>query len=405
MRWRLLLFFIVTFILPPTLYSKGGSEGMPSLAEKWINAMMNQGEGLNKVITADFQYINYPFDTGGRIYKAKRGNIPFFAKTSKPAEINVEEVRGVYGGQVVKLNSTAETGLYREWETILFIRPDGISQASEIAREGLFEGYPDGCPETAFKRDLIVSLRGTPDRSAGQKTIRLYSLHISTDTLEFADVDVEEKVLKRCKPDPDTSLTQEEVLVFDENDQIENASIMANKCRDKGSETAVGATYIREDGVNFPGRLFPIGGGKEGLLLTFVTEHGGGKKIEPAILYEWSGSGWRPIWNFTAGFGSARGVLAGESGGVAWSIKSATGAAGEPQIIARLESAHSKKFDCPAGTTIVFNKSGSTFKPEKGSIPSTCLRAPSVSAASLKGHGKDFVIPEKKVTSSAEDED
>lgn len=404
MRKRSLLFLIAFLIFTLTPHARsGGDGGAPSLAIKWINAMMNQGAGLNNIITPDFQYSNYPFT--GRIYKGRRGDIPFFAKAAKPAEINIEEVKGGYGGQIVKLNSVAETGLYREWETILFITQGGISKVTEIAREGTFEGYPEGCPETAFKRDIVVTLSGTPSIYGGTKTIKLYSLSISTDSLDYADADVEEKVLKNCKPYPDTSLIQEEVLVFDENGQIEHASIMANKSKDRGSKIAVGAVYLREDGINFPGRLFQIGSGKDGLLLTFTTERGSGGKINPAILYEWSGSGWRPIWNFTVGFGSSKGVLAGEAGEVTWSLKSAVGAAGEPQIIARLESAYSKGFDCQAGTTIIFNKSGSTFKPVKGGVPPSCLKMPSVSAASLKGSGKGFTLPERKGAAYEEEEE
>lgn len=377
------------FLTPATLHAKKSGT---SYVDEWISAMMNSGKGLNSIITPDFEYTGYSFDFKNRIYRAKKGDVPFFEKVSKPDEINVEDVRPVSGGTIVILNSTASSGLYREWETRLFIEPGGISKVSEIAIEGKFEGEPPGCPETSFKRDSVVTLSGTPEGFIGRKEVKLYNFSRDTDLWDFAHPGVDEKMFKYCSPRPDTFTIESEVVVFDEKAQIETADTVAAKHKGEKDETARGTAFFEEDGVNFPGRLFRLENGKEGLLLTFTTENDkGGKReiVNPAKLFVRSGNGWKSIWGFDAGFSETSGSMDDVTGGIEWSIKSAADSNSRPAISATLEANQDRKFNCPAGTQILFTKSGSGFKPGKSGVPGACFKKHSVSDGALRAHAKE----------------
>lgn len=384
-----ILLIAIIFSLPVPSHAKERT----SFVNDWISAMMNNGEGLNAVITPDFEYTHYSFEFKKRLYRGEKGDIPFFAKTSKPDEIVVEEIRPGSGGSTVAiLQATASGGLYRAWEIRLFILPSGISKVTEIAKEGTFEGYPPGCPETAFKRDLVVTLHGTPEGFTGEKEIKLYLFRRDTDIWDYAHPGVDEKMFKYCSPRPDTFTTESEVVVFDQSAQIEAADTVAAKHKAEKDEEAFGAVFFEDDGINYPGRLFDIGGGKEGLMLTFTLERGEGDKTEeivPARLFVWKGGGWKSIWGFDAGFGSMSGALGDAADRAEWSIRSQADAGSGPAITAQLESNDDKNFKCPLGTTIIFNKKGAGFKPEKGGIPGACFRKHTVSDAALRAHIKE----------------
>lgn len=361
----------------------------PPLVTKWIDAMMHEGKGVNGLITSDFQYTGYSFDYKDRLKKGKKGAIPFFAKKAPPTDITLDSIEDAPGGgQVATLTAVAETSATRSWDIRLLIRDGGIAKVSEIAREGMIEGFPPGCPETALKRDLVVTLHGTPEGFSAPKDIKLYSFRRDTDTWEFARPGVDENMLKYCSPRPDTYLIESEVVVFDENGQLEAANTVAAKHKAEEKEAA-GATFFEEDGVNYPGRIFNMGGGKGGLLLTFTIEEDRGnrtQKTSPAKLYVWKGSGWKSVWDFDAEFSSAEGFAGGVSNSVVWSLKSATDASGSPAITARLETNGDESLKCPRGTSITFARSGSGFKPVKGDAPSACFKKHSVSDGSLRSN-------------------
>lgn len=389
------LYLVFCIFITSTTHAKGhGSAGAPPIVNQWIRAMMNKGEGLNAIITPDFRYANYSFEFKKRLFKGKKGDIPFFAKVSGPDEIDIEEtIPSPQGGYIVVLSAVSSSGLYRSWEIRLLVRPDGIASVSEIAKEGLFEGFPPGCPETVFKRDLIVTLHGTPAGFSGPKELKLYTFRRDTDAWSYAHPGVDEKMFKFCSPRPDTHLIASEVVALDSDGQIESASTVATKHKAENSERAVGATFFEEDGINFPGRLFNIGGGKEGLLLTFTLEQGHGdrmEKLDPAKLYVWKGNNWKSVWSFDAGCGSTAGFLEGVSGQVEWSLRSTADASGSPTILASLQTNEDQNFNCPLGTTITYTKSGSGFKPVKTGVPGACFKKHNIADGALRAHaGED----------------
>lgn len=346
--------------------SAGGGASGP--AAQWINAMMNGGAGINSIITPDFEYTSYGFDFKNRLYRGKKGDIPFFAKKSKPVEINVVETRSAPGGQLVILETNADEGLYRTWETRLLVSGGGISKVTEIAKEGKLTGFPPGCPETTYKRDLAVSLHGF-------KEIELYRFSRDTCTLDFLPSGVDEKMFKYCNPRPDTFLIESEVVVLNDDGGIENASTLAAEHKEEGKDKPNGAKFISENGTNFPGRLFDLGNGDQGLLATFTSETGDGeniKKVDRAILYKWS-NGWKPFWGFDVGYGQAAGFLASFANQVEWSLRSTKMSDGS-RMVARLESNDNSGMDCPIGTTINFTVKGTSVKKDSKGVPSGCFK-------------------------------
>lgn len=385
------LFLLFVFFLVGPVTSSASS----SFVGQWIDAMKNRGTGLNSVITHDFQYTRYSFDFKAPLFKGSKGDIPFFAKESSPKTIDVEDTTAGYGGeQVVTLRSVAESGLYREWVTYLVVRPDGISKVTEIATEGQNDGFPPGCPETAYKRDLIVSLHGSPTGLDGPKVIRLYSFNRDTDSWDYVHPGFDEKLSKYCHPRPETMLNQSEILVFGMDGQLERAETLAAKHKGEKDEYARGISFFAEDGTNFPGRLFNVGGGKEGLLITFAKELHNGEEITRigrAILYTHSGKQWNSVWAFDVAFDQMRGFLGGSSGEVEWSLKSTLSSTGEPAILATLVNNSDDGYSCNTGTTITFHKKGKGFRAEKNSPKSCFLKR--WGSGSLKTYLKEDKAP------------
>lgn len=390
-----ILFFSIVLLITSSSFAKAGkaqqSGPVPSIVAKWIDAMMRTGEGLNGIITSDFQYTQYSFDFDKRLFRGAKGDLPFFAKKSKPTEIELLETRpGQDGGYVAVLRATAESGLYRSWEIHLFVRPDGVAAATEVAMEGTFEGYPPGCPETAFKRDLLVTLHSSPTSSFAGSAVTLYNFRRDTDSLDYAKPGADEKMLKYCSPKPDTYLVESEVLVFGRGGQLEVANTMATKHKAEDQEDATGALFVTENGVNYPGRLINIGNGNEGLMLTYAVDRGPKTEmIEVAKLYEYKGKSFRPVWGYDVGRMSSSGAP-GNAGQYEWALKSSTDPSGNPMITARLETNDDEKFSCPQGTVVTYTKKGSSsFKPDKQGIPGSCIKSSSMSDSSLRSNAKE----------------
>lgn len=369
----------IVLILILILISQTAHAGS-SLVNAWIHAMQNSGKGLNSIITPDFEYRQLNFSFGKKIEKETKGDIPFFAKESKPSTIDVEQTKGGMGGQVVTLVNTSETGLYREWQTILLIGSSGISKVTEIAIEGQMRGYPPGCPETMYKRDFILSLRGTPDGFDSPKIIKLYKYRRDTDPISYAHHSLDDKEREKCTPTPDRQTVFSEVVVLDQNDQILAANNVAIQNKEKGG------IFFKEDGTNFPGRLFNIGGGKEGLLLTFTVRKNS-VTSDIAKLYVRRGSGWKSIWGFDVGHGTKSGLGGRFSRNIEWSLKSQRGASG-PEIIARLLKNNDQNYNCPGRTTINYTRSGSSFRPVKNGQAAACFKR-NLSGSLTASPGKD----------------
>jgi hypothetical protein len=372
-RYFLIVLFF-SILLPKTSMADSYVTG-------WISAMKNSGTGLNSIITSDFEYRQLNFDFGKKLFKGSKGDLPFFAKSSRPSNIEIEETRAGSDGQVVVLNNVSENGFFKEWQTVLLIRADGIARVSEIAFEGQMRGHPPGCPETMYKRKYILTLHGNPSGFSEPKAIKLYTYRRDTDPLEYAHLSLSEKDRKKCTPTPDRQATFSEVAVFDLNGQLNGVNNVA--ITNKGA----GGIFIREDGTNFPGRLFNVGGGKEGLLLTFAVQ----KKSEKstiAKLYLWRGSGWKSVWAFDVGHGSGSGFGGGSSGDIEWFLKSIPDSNGTPEILARLDKNNDKGYSCPVGTSITYAKSGSGFKPMKAAQDPACYKR-NLSGSLMASPGKD----------------
>lgn len=382
----------IIFIFLVTLFSTPAFAGN-SYVDGWISAMQNGGAGLNAVITPDFEYRQINFDFGKRFIREKKTDAPFFAKTSKPTSIDIEETKGGPGGQIVLLNNVSENGFYREWMTILLVRSDGIARATEIALEGQMRGYPPGCPETMYKRNFIVTLTGTPDGFSEPKMIKLYTYRRDTDPIAYAHPSLDEKEREKCTPTPDKRTTFSEVIVFDTSNQAESVSTVAIK------SDGTGGIFFKEDGVNFPGRLFSFGGGKDGLLLTFTTSKDS-EMSDIAKLYVWRGSSWKSVWGFDVGHGVKSGLGGSFSRNVEWGLRSSSSGAG-PEIIARLDKNNNPDYACPTGTNITFQKSGSGFSPAKSGQPDVCFKR-DMSGNITASPGKD---EKAKYEVSAEDVD
>jgi len=368
---RFILFSLLILLLIPSIAS-----AKSSYVDKFIYAMKHGGEGLNSIITPDFEYTNLSFEFKNRLFKGTKGDLPFFAKTSRPIEIIVDEIRQVPGGSIAYLDVIAETGLYRGWQIILFIRSNGITKITEIATEGVFEGHPKGCPETAFKRDSLVTLQGNPEGLSGHKTIKLYKFNRDTDEWSYANPGVDPKMEQHCTPRPNTFQVESEVIVFNDFGQIEFAKTVAAEHKSEKQELARGASFFEEDGVNFPGRLFNLGSGKEGLLLTFSISKGGdtnATKSNIARLYVWKGSSLKSIWGFGVGESKSSGFLGDFTTQFEWGLRSSP-LHSAPTITATLQSNIDSRFKCKAGTRVPFIKKGSSFKSQKGTYPSSCLK-------------------------------
>ncbi len=280
-------------------------------------------------------------------------------------EYRIERVATLVPGQmaVAHVQEIIEDEAVREWEATLTLSRTGgtwqVSHASHIVVEYHMPGYPEGCPETVFRRDEEASLDGNLRGGADPTFVRVFTLRRDTEPWGGGAREIDTEATK-CQMKPETVVRDLEWLVAAWDGEI----LMTQQI---GRATEMGGGITLFDGVSGHltrggVRLENIVSGQPGVLFLSRVYRGGEKSgIAAARLgaYVWKGSSLKKIWDFDflrKGAWFSVDLKPGDDGKV---------------VVATLER-NGDAIGCPDGTVIPFKWTGSTFKVAEKGIKGGC---------------------------------
>lgn len=285
-------------------------------------------------------------------------NIPLESALHPVTEYRIERVATLIPDQmaIANVQEIIEDAPAREWEATLTLTRTGaggtwqVSHVSHIVVEYHMPGYPDGCPETVFRRDEEASLDGYLRSGIDPVFIRVFTLRRDTEPWGGGAREIDTEATK-CQMRPSMVVQDLEWLV-----SAWNGGILLTQ--QIGRATEAGGGIMLYDG-NSNGRLTAGGvrlenmDGKTGLLFLSRSYRGGEKSSSPPVArlgaYVWKGSSLKNIWNFDfmrKGASFAVDLKQGEGG---------------KMIIATLQDG-GDAIGCPDGGMISWQWTGSSFK-------------------------------------------
>lgn len=296
-----------------------------------------------------------------------RKNISLETALHPVTEYRIERVATLVPGQmaIANIQEITEDEAVREWDATLTLTRTGgtwqVSHVSHIVIEYHMSGYPEGCPETVFRRDEEASLDGNLRGGTDPTFVRVFSTRRDTEPWGGGAREIDTEATK-CQMKPATVVQDLEWMVATWGGEI----LMTQQI---GRATEMGGGITLYDGSSHGKltsggvRLETIVGGQPGVLFLSRTYKGGEKSIAAPTArlgaYIWKGNSLKNVWSFDF-----------MRKGASFSVDLKPGEGGK-MVVATLQQ-NGDAIGCPESTVIPFKWTGSTFKVAEKGIKGSC---------------------------------
>jgi hypothetical protein len=351
MRRAILIILVVMVAIP--VWARGktaahGSDGDPQLTAvvtQWMAAFEKRDiAALNAMGPATYdEWIVSSSDT-------LRKNISVEWALHPLTEYRIEAIKNLVPGQlaVAHVQEIVEDQPVREWEGMLTLdKRSGswkVTHVSHIVMEFHMAGFPEGCPDTVFKREEAATLDGNLRGGVDPTFVRVFTTRRDTEPWGGGASDIDTEATK-CQMKPKTVVQDLEWLVATWDGEILMTQQIGRTSGQNGGITLYEGSSrgtLTRGGV----RLDTIVGGQPAVL--FLS-----RKYQDNVArvgaYVWKGNGLKNVWNFD------------------FMRKGATFAVdlkpdeGGKRVVATLQGG-GEAIGCPTDTVIPFKWTGSTFK-------------------------------------------
>lgn len=299
--------------------------------------------------------------------KALRKNISLETALHLVTEYRVERVATLVPGQlaIANVQEIIEDEAVREWDATLTLTRVGgvwqVSHASHIVVEYHMSGYPEGCPDTVFRRDEEASLDGNLRGGTDPTFVRVFSMRRDTEPWGGGAREIDTEATK-CQMKPATVVQDLEWMVATWSGEILMTQQIGRATEDGGGITLYDGNShgrLTNGGI----RLETIEGGQPGVIFLSRTYKGGEKSIAAPTArigaYVWKGGALKNVWDFDF-----------MRKGASFSVDLKPGEGGK-MVVATLQQ-NGDAIGCPESTVIPFKWTGSTFKVSEKGIKGSC---------------------------------
>lgn len=369
MRWIIVLGLVVMTSMP--VHARGRTAATPSAeGDPQVIAAVNQWMGAfqKRDVAALRAMGNTAFDewiiTDA---SALRKNVPLESALHPVSEYRIERVATLVPGQlaIANVQEIIEDEPVREWDATLTLTRAGgawqVTHASHIVVEYHMPGYPEGCPETVFRRDEEASLDGNLRGGTDPTFVRVFTVRRDTEPWGGGAREIDTEATK-CQMKPGAVVQDLEWLAATWGGEL----LMAQQI---GRATEMGGGITLYDGSSHGKltgggvRLETISGGQPGVLFLSRTYKGGEKSTAAPVArlgaYVWKGDALKNVWNFD---------FMRKGASFAMDLKPADDG---KRVVATLKQG-GEAIGCPEDTVIPFKWTGSTFKVAEKGIKGSC---------------------------------
>ncbi len=286
-----------------------------------------------------------------------RKNISVESALHPVTEYRIEATNVLVPGQlaVAHVQEIIEDEAVREWDASLTLdKRSGhwqVTHASHIVMEYHMTGYPEGCPDTVFRRDEEASLDGHLRPGSDPTFVKVYTMRRDTEPWGGGAREIDTEATK-CQMKPETYVKDLEWMVTTWTGEILMTQQLGRaNDKDGGINMYEGNSHggLTRGGV----RLETIVGGQPGVLFLSRKYQGGEKSTMSPVArvgaYVWKGDGLKKVWDFDF-----------MRKGATFAVDLKPGEGGK-NVVATLQGG-GDAIGCPADTVITYKWTGSTFK-------------------------------------------
>lgn len=307
-----------------------------------------------------------------------QNNLASAAAAHPLTEFRIERIATVVPGQlaVANVQEIVEDNNGREWEASLSLKNIGgrwqVAYVTHIAMETHVQGYPEGCPETVFRREEVANLDGHVVSAADTNWVRIFKVRRDTGAWGASNVEVDTEATK-CLAKPELVVEDLQAVVADLSGKI-LAVQQLGRSDDKNGGITLYDGSKNGSAVRGGVRLETMTAGAPQVFL-LSREYQGGKGTGDIVgrlsAYLWKGSGFKNVWNFDF-------LRKGASFAVDLQIDGAN-----KRLVATLQRG-GEAIKCPEGTVISYQWTGSTFK-VADKVKGSCMSSAWPSEGSILG--------------------
>lgn len=358
MRRAIIIILVMVVAIP--VWARGktashGSDGDPQLTavvNQWMAAFEKRDiAALNALGPTTYdEWIVSNSDT-------LRKNISVESALHPLTEYRIEAIKNLVPGQlaVAHVQEIIEDQPVREWEGMLTLdKRSGswkVTHVSHIVMEFHMAGFPEGCPDTVFKREEAATLDGNLRGTSDPTFVRVFTTRRDTESWGGGAREIDTEATK-CQMKPETVVQDLEWLVSTWDGEILMTQQIGRASGPSGGITLYEGSSrgsLTRGGV----RLDTIVGGQPGVLFLSRKYDAGDKSNAAPVArvgaYVWKGNGLKNVWNFDF-----------MRKGATFAVDLKSGEGGK-MVVATLQGG-GEGIGCPDGTVIPFKWTGSTFK-------------------------------------------
>lgn len=349
---RLLITILVVMVAIP-VWARGktashGSDGDPQLTavvNQWMAAFEKRDIATLNAM-GPTTYDEWIVTDGSTLRK----NISVETALHPLTEYRIEAIKNLVPGQlaVAHVQEIIEDQPVREWEGMLTLDKRGgtwkVTHVTHIVMEFHMDGFPEGCPETVFRREEVATLDGNLRGTSDPTFVRVFTTRRDTESWGGGAREIDTESTK-CQMKPETVVQDLEWLVSTWDGEILMAQQIGRTSGASGGITLYEGNSrgsLTRGGV----RLDTIVGGQPAVL--FLS-----RKYQDNIArvgaYVWKGNGLKNVWNFDF-----------MRKGATFAVDLKPGEGGK-MVMATLQGG-GEAIGCPEDTVIPFKWTGSTFK-------------------------------------------